>query len=87
MRVALIGPRGAGKTTIGAPLAEALGVPFFDADDVLEQKSGRTIAANASAISKRVLNLIMRIGSRGPGSGSDPSFLLFVMSTPKVKSG
>ena len=43
MRVALIGPRGAGKTTIGALLADALGVPFFDADDVLEKKTGRTI--------------------------------------------
>jgi len=33
-----------GKTTLGAPLADALGVPFFDGDLVVEQKTGQTIA-------------------------------------------
>jgi shikimate kinase len=44
VKVALIGPRGAGKTTLGPLLADALGVPFFDGDDVLESRSGQTIA-------------------------------------------
>lgn len=44
MKVALIGPRGAGKSTVGALLAKAFDVPFFDGDAVLEERSGRTIA-------------------------------------------
>lgn len=39
-RVALIGLRGGGKTTIGALLADRLGVPFVELDRVIEQKSG-----------------------------------------------
>jgi gluconokinase len=34
LRLALIGPAGAGKTTVGRRLAAALGVPFVDADDL-----------------------------------------------------
>ncbi len=39
-RVALIGLRGGGKSTIGALLAQRLGVPFVELDRVIEQKSG-----------------------------------------------
>lgn len=39
-RVALIGMRGAGKSTLGAMLAERLGVPFVELDRVIEQESG-----------------------------------------------
>ncbi len=39
-RIALIGLRGGGKSTIGALLAERLGVPFVELDRVIEQKSG-----------------------------------------------
>jgi XRE family transcriptional regulator, aerobic/anaerobic benzoate catabolism transcriptional regulator len=39
-RVALVGLRGGGKSTIGALLAETLGVPFVELDRVIEQKSG-----------------------------------------------
>jgi XRE family aerobic/anaerobic benzoate catabolism transcriptional regulator len=39
-RVALIGLRGGGKSTIGSLLAESLGVPFVELDRVIEQTSG-----------------------------------------------
>jgi shikimate kinase len=35
---------GAGKSSVGRPLAEALGYRFLDADAVLEQVTGRSIA-------------------------------------------
>lgn len=39
----LIGPMGAGKTTIGRRLAELLGLAFFDLDHEIETRSGATI--------------------------------------------
>jgi XRE family transcriptional regulator, aerobic/anaerobic benzoate catabolism transcriptional regulator len=39
-RVALIGLRGAGKSTLGSLLAAELGVPFIELDRVIEQRSG-----------------------------------------------
>jgi shikimate kinase len=40
----LVGMMGAGKSAVGAPLAEALGYRCVDADAVLEQAAGRSIA-------------------------------------------
>ena len=40
----LIGPPGAGKTTVGTLLAARLGVPFADTDVLVEARAGRTIA-------------------------------------------
>jgi len=42
--VALIGLRGAGKSTLGQKLAEAVGVPFIRISDVVEQLSGMSIS-------------------------------------------
>jgi XRE family transcriptional regulator, aerobic/anaerobic benzoate catabolism transcriptional regulator len=39
-RIALIGLRGAGKSTLGNRLAAELGVPFIELDRVIEQRSG-----------------------------------------------
>jgi len=39
-RVALIGLRGAGKSTIGPPLARALRVPFHELDALIEEAAG-----------------------------------------------
>lgn len=43
-RVALIGLRGAGKSTIGKLLAEELTVPFFELDRLVEQTSGLSLS-------------------------------------------
>ena len=40
----LIGPPGAGKTTIGRLAAERLGVPFSDTDEIVVEGTGRTIS-------------------------------------------
>jgi XRE family aerobic/anaerobic benzoate catabolism transcriptional regulator len=42
-RIALIGLRGAGKSTLGAMLAERLDVPFLELDRLIEQMSGVTL--------------------------------------------
>lgn len=42
--VFLIGPMGAGKSTVGRALANALNVDFYDSDEVLESRSGADIS-------------------------------------------
>lgn len=42
-KAVLIGPPGAGKSTIGRRLAQALDVALFDTDVAIEEESGRTI--------------------------------------------
>ena len=41
--VFLVGPMGAGKSTIGKRLAQLLNWPFIDSDSELEQRAGATI--------------------------------------------
>lgn len=43
MLVALTGFMGSGKTTVGRVLADALGCPFLDLDDIIVRKAGRSI--------------------------------------------
>lgn len=43
MRAVLVGVMGAGKSTVGPLVAEALGVPFQDLDAVIEAKAGKGI--------------------------------------------
>ncbi len=40
----LVGFMGCGKSTVGPLLAQALGRPFIDLDEVIQRSSGRTIA-------------------------------------------
>lgn len=44
MSVVLIGPPGAGKSTVGTLLADRLGVGFTDTDAAVEAASGRSIS-------------------------------------------
>jgi XRE family aerobic/anaerobic benzoate catabolism transcriptional regulator len=44
-RVALVGLRGAGKTTLGKAIAEARGVPFYELDREVERLSGTSLGA------------------------------------------
>ena len=43
-RIALIGLRGAGKSTLGRGLAEALGLPFLELNREIEQESGLQVS-------------------------------------------
>ncbi len=43
-RIALIGLRGAGKSTLGRLLAEERGVPFFELDGEVEREAGMSLA-------------------------------------------
>ena len=43
-RIALIGLRGAGKSTLGAKLAKALGVPFVELDREIECEAGTSLS-------------------------------------------
>lgn len=42
-RIFLVGPMGAGKSTIGRRLAEALGLEFVDSDRAIEERTGASI--------------------------------------------
>ncbi|RLT39581.1 MAG: 3-dehydroquinate synthase [Chloroflexi bacterium] len=44
-QIVLVGLSGVGKTTIGRALAERLGWPFLDTDELVQQREGRTAAA------------------------------------------
>jgi shikimate kinase len=43
-RILLIGPPGAGKSTVGAALAKDLGLDFIDTDQVIEDDTGKSIS-------------------------------------------
>lgn len=40
----MIGPMGSGKSTVGAALASRLGMKFIDTDQLVEDRSGRSIS-------------------------------------------
>jgi XRE family aerobic/anaerobic benzoate catabolism transcriptional regulator len=68
MRIALIGLRGAGKSTLGARLAEESDVPFIELDREIEKDTGMPLAEIFSlygqsgyrAIEKRTMERVLR---------------------------
>jgi shikimate kinase len=42
--IVVVGAPGSGKSTVGALLAERLGVPFRDVDDVIVERAGKSIS-------------------------------------------
>jgi shikimate kinase len=45
LKIFLVGMPGAGKSTLGRPLAEALLLPFVDQDKEIERRAGKTVQA------------------------------------------
>jgi len=43
MKIVLIGYRCTGKTSVGKRLAQRLGIPFFDTDELIQSEAGKTI--------------------------------------------
>lgn len=43
MKIVLIGYRCTGKTSVGKRLAERLGIPFYDTDELVQSAAGKTI--------------------------------------------
>ena len=71
-RLFLIGFMGAGKSTVGRSLASRLGLPFYDLDTLIEERSGQTIqeifaAAGESAFRRLETEILRQIVSEGPG--------------------
>ncbi|MBF6059698.1 shikimate kinase [Nocardia terpenica] len=62
--VVLVGPPGAGKSTIGRKLAKELGVELFDTDAGIEEETGRTIpeifAADGEPEFRRIEEQVVR---------------------------
>ena len=42
--IVLVGVPGAGKTTVGKLLAKSLGINFFDSDQVIESRAGKSVS-------------------------------------------
>ena len=43
MKIVLIGYRCTGKTAVGKRIAERLGLPFYDTDELIQGQSGKTV--------------------------------------------
>ena len=84
--VILIGPPGAGKTTVGTMLAARLGVPFTDTDAVVEAVAGKPVSdifisdgePEFRRLERAAISATLIGGS--PGSGQDNS--TFTSGTP-----
>ncbi len=93
-RVALIGLRGAGKTTLGEALAKELGVRFVELDDAVAREAGISVSeifllygqAGYRRVERRCLEAIVRLKepvvlTAGGGIVSDPeTFNLLLMN-------
>lgn len=88
---------GVGKTTVGRALAQREGVPFFDLDDVIERRAGRSVAslfaeegeAAFRALEARVLLEVLEtpspsVVSVGGGALLDPASRRAALERAKV---
>lgn len=85
MKVALIGFRGTGKTSVGRILADRLGLPFYDTDALVERRAGMPIPeifrrageAHFRALEREVVASLRDvegvIGTGGGGAVCDPA--------------
>ncbi len=71
--VALLGLRGAGKTTLGQRLAAALGVRFVELDDAIEDAAGLSLAEISLSTGRATTDGWRRRRSPGFWRGSSPS--------------
>ncbi len=67
----LVGPMGAGKTSVGRALAHALGKPFYDSDQMLEKQLGATLSwiydlEGLAGYRQREATLIDELTQQGP---------------------
>jgi XRE family aerobic/anaerobic benzoate catabolism transcriptional regulator len=82
-RIALVGLRGAGKSTLGEKLAQALGVPFVELDREVEKEAGTLLAEifalyGQDAFRRRALERVLNENDRaviatGGSLVTDPS--------------
>ncbi|RMH05068.1 MAG: shikimate kinase [Planctomycetota bacterium] len=91
----LIGPRGAGKTTLGRLMAGHLGWPFTDADRLLEERTGRRIEdwlpadpagfrAAESALLRELVGRFEEVVALGGGVVEDPANVELLAAQPRV---
>lgn len=58
MLITLTGFMGSGKTTVGRIVADALGCPFMDLDDIIVKKAGRSIPSIFEAEGEKGFRLL-----------------------------
>lgn len=85
--VVLIGPMGAGKTTIGSRLASVLDRPFLDSDEVLETREGRSganiaIDHGVAALHELELQVFVEMAASG-----EPSVIAPAASVVDTRAG
>jgi XRE family aerobic/anaerobic benzoate catabolism transcriptional regulator len=93
-RIALIGLRGAGKSTLGERLADHLGVPFLDLGQEIERRSGMSLSeifslsgqATYRRLERRCLEALIETHARavietGGSLVSEPSTYAFLLQS------
>ncbi|GAA2034731.1 shikimate kinase [Pseudokineococcus marinus] len=97
--IVLVGFLGAGKTTVGRLLAERLDLPFRDADEVVVERAGRTVAevfatdgeAAFRALEHEVVTDLLRgddaVVSLGGGAVEHPGTAAALRGLPTARPG
>ena len=56
----LVGPMGAGKSTIGRQLAQQLNMEFYDSDQEIEKRTGADVAGSSMLKAKKASVTVKR---------------------------